>query len=71
MPFRLNVPLPGPLSYSRRIGGGAHRAGAHGALWWLLIGCWWFPIKWITFGVAWCYVITARLSVLLWKLAVR
>lgn len=71
MPFRLHIPLPGPLSFSRRIGGGAHRAGAHGVLWWLCIGCWWYPTKWLLLGVAWVYLITARLLVLAWKAATR
>lgn len=23
----------------------------HGCLWWLIIGCWWVPVKWLFFTV--------------------
>lgn len=36
MPFRLHVPLPGPVSYSTRIGGGGGGSGGCGAVFALL-----------------------------------
>lgn len=39
MPLNLHIPLPGPFSYNKRIGGGYRRkSGEHGAMWWLLVG---------------------------------
>lgn len=50
MPFHLHVPLPGPFSYSHRLGGrrrpaSAGPSAARSLLYWLLIGWWWVPVK--------------------------
>lgn len=63
MGFNLNVPLPGPFTYSRRLGRGG-RAG-HGVAWWVLIGSWWKPIVWLTVSLAWLVVVTWKLCALL------
>jgi hypothetical protein len=67
MPFHLSIPLPGPFSYSRRIGGRRRRrssgssGGSNGqATYWLLIGWWLVPsyliLKWTVIGTIWLFV---------------
>lgn len=50
MPFSLHVPLPGPFSYSRRLGGRSRSTG-HGPAFWVLVGWWWYPIAWVMWGL--------------------
>jgi hypothetical protein len=64
VPFHLSIPLPGPFSYSRRIGGRRRgRSGSGGggqAMYWLLIGWWliptWLLMKWTVIGTIWLCV---------------
>jgi hypothetical protein len=64
MPFRLSIPLPGPFSYSRRIGGG--KGSGQALLFWLLIGWWlipsWLPLKWTVLGLVWLAVFGSGLA---------
>lgn len=60
MPLYISAPLPGPFRYSARVGGGKT---AGGLFYWLLIGWWWVPLKWMFIGMYY-------LVVLAWKLAV-
>jgi hypothetical protein len=51
MPLYLRVPLPGPISYSTRIGGRRRRGRGSGpdtstTAWWLIVGWWWVPMRW-------------------------
>jgi hypothetical protein len=49
MPLRLSIPLPGPFSYSTRVG--RRRSGSGGAgkvLYWLVIGWWFVPCWWLS-----------------------
>lgn len=62
MPFHLHIPLPGPFSYSTRLGERRRRGGASSgsALYWLLIG-WrllptWLIPKWTALGSVWLCV---------------
>ena len=56
MPLRMSIPLPGPFSYSTRIGG----KGSSNAAYWLLIGWWLVPmvlmLKWSYLLMAWMTV---------------
>lgn len=68
MPLRMSIPLPGPFTYSARIGGG--RRGSAGKFWyWLLIGWWavplWLLLKWTSLAVWWTGVGMWKLGVLL------
>lgn len=59
MPFYLHVPLPGPFSYSTRIGGSRRRGRSilGPAAYWVLIGWWllpaWLVTKWTLLAVVW------------------
>lgn len=54
MPFHLHIPLPGPFSYSTRIGGRRRGNSNGGVLFWLFIGWWlvppWLIMKWTIMG---------------------
>jgi hypothetical protein len=63
VPFHLNIPLPGPFSYSARLGGRRRRRGGGSAstgLYWLVIGWWlvplWLLMKWTVLGTIWLFV---------------
>lgn len=54
MPFNLHIPLPGPVSYNRRLGGRPRRGG--GAGWTVfgvlvVIGALWY-LRWVVLAVA-------------------
>jgi hypothetical protein len=68
VPFNLHIPLPGPLSYNARLGGGG-KGELSKAIYWILVAPIWYPIKWMVLGMVWLCVFTARLcrvAVLYW-----
>lgn len=61
MPLNLSIPLPGPFTYTTRLG------GRGGATWWLLVGWWFKPLVWLLYALLWSVVVVC---VLTWQLLV-
>ena len=68
MPLNLSIGLPGPFTYSKRLG---RTDGRHGATWWLFVGWWWKPLVWLLYALCWSVYAVTVLTVRLVVLCVR
>lgn len=53
MPFHLHIPLPGPFSYSRRLGNRSRHTSSsnRSVLFWVFLGWWIYPLVYLFVGI--------------------